>query len=107
MALAQVCKCGHTKTDHISNHRKGELTRYSCEWFDCNCKAFLLAKKMSMNQGFVNLPTFIDCNTPSQKPTPYELDDCDKDGKISDFIISMRTAIKPNPVIKFNNGEYP
>ena len=107
MALAQICKCGHTKTDHITNHRKGELTRYRCEWFDCSCTAFTFEKKMSMNNGFVNLPTFIDCNTSDTKPDYYQLEDCDKNGKIEDFILSMRTSIKNRPRPKYNNGEYP
>ena len=102
MALAQICRCGHTKTDHMGTNRKGELTRYHCEWFDCSCKAFIFAKKMSMNQGFVQLPTLIDCNSPPPKKKDYNLEDCDSDGKLSDFITNMTINSK-----KFNNGEYP
>lgn len=98
MALAQICKCGHTKTDHMAINKKGELTRYHCEWYDCSCKKFIFATKKSMNQGFVHLPTLIDCNIQHTRKKKYDMTDCDTEGIIRDFVINVK---------KFDHGEYP
>ena len=78
----------------MGTNRKGELTRYHCEWFDCNCKSFILAKKMSMNQGFVNLPTLIDCNIQHTRRRNYDMNDCDTEGIIRDFVIKTEDRKK-------------
>ena len=62
MALAQICICGHTKTDHATIMRNGQPKRTQCGWYECECDTFKLKKMESINQGFVTLPTLIDCN---------------------------------------------
>ena len=92
MALAQICICGHTKTDHATIMRNGQPKRTQCGWYECECDTFKLKKMESINQGFVTLPTLIDCNEhvdPKSRKKyksklPYVLLDCDSKGYARD-----------------------
>jgi hypothetical protein len=107
MALAQICACGHTKTDHATIMRTGKPKRTQCGWYSCDCNNFILKEMKSINKGFVTLPTLIDCNEHNGKPRkkyksklPYVLSDCDSRGNARDKIGHYHHGV-------FNNGEYP
>ena len=107
MALAQICVCGHTKTDHATIMRQGKPKRTLCGWYECECDIFKLEKMMSINKGFVTMPTLIDCNehviTKSKRKykskLPYLLQNCDSKGNARDMIGHYHANVFSNGVI--------
>ncbi len=125
MALPQVCKCGHRKSDHI--FRSGA---YRCDWHNCNCDNYdfdHLDKTAQRYSGVRELETLIDLAAQEKQDkeislenktikNPKYIGDMSSDGTLKEWVNPNLKRKKkkldelPEEVLEntrnFNNGEY-
>jgi len=114
LGVVHECICTHSKTDHLSGHRKKEDGSYTtaphdgpCQWFDCNCSHYVFGKFDNRNagRGTAYLEPMI-IRTLEKKPRRkngkhyLRMADLNSEGKPKEIDIAMYTCRKCGVTIK-------